>query len=386
MQWRPYQDCCVRTAGAVDPDVQFCADCGHVLMRCAAFSECGGLVAPMQPCSSCVAPVLMIDSGAVVAAKAGERLSVPLILLNASPSGRTLWLTRVARRVGQSEDPIALPWEQLDAQTERRLTLDTPPMVDGGTYTLNLMLVLATRYKSLEEAYAFSASVSVKVATSEAGPQHVNVTVSGAAEGTGAGHNVIANIKTDRAAEMATAVLEQRRVVPLDRAERYELEQGIRGYRREGLRVPRHVDVAVSGFPQADAPPRGALLAPRGRLLFGRNSRTLTPSGTASPNDVCLRAYDARARQVDEPATMAISRHHFELVVVNDRLCVQARAAGGMQVNGTDLSLGQLHVVAPGDRIVPIPGRGDALTLRIGFRTAIGVVERIEVSRTPAVA
>ncbi len=384
MDWQPYRDCCVRAAGAGDSEVGFCPDCGHALMRCAAFSECRGLVTPTRPCPSCVAPVLMIDSGAVVTAKAGERMSVPLILLNSSTSGRTLWLKRIAKRDGRAEEQITLPWEQLDARTERRISLDTPPMVDGGTYTLNVILVLATRHKGLEEEYAFAAAVSVTVAKTEAGPQNVSVTVSGATEGTGAGHNVIANIRTDRAAEMAAAALDQRKILPLERAERYELEQGIRGYRTEGLRVLRHVDFAFAGFRPEDTPPAGATLLPRGRVLFGRNSRTPDPSANAAPNDVCLRAFDARTKKVDEPATMAISRHHFELVVVNDRLCVHARATGGMQVNAEDLSSGQVFPVMPGDRIVPIPGRGDKLTVRVAFTSAIGIVERIDVSRTPA--
>jgi hypothetical protein len=119
-------------------------------------------------------------------------------------------------------------------------------------------------------------------------------------------------------------------------------------------------------------------------MLFGRNSRTADVTANAVPNDVCLRAFDARTKAVDEPATMAISRHHFELVVVNDRLCVHARATGGMQVNAKDLAPGEVMPIVPGDRIVPIPGHGDKLTLRVGFTTAIGVVERIDVSRVPA--
>lgn len=386
MNWQPYKECCVPFAASVASDVGYCGTCGHVLMRCVAFAECASLVTPTQPCPSCVAPVLMIDSGAVITAKAGERMSVPLLLRNTSTSGRTLWLKRIAKRDGMAEEQITLPWDQLDAFTKPRpISLDTPPMVDGGTYTLNVILVLATRYKSIEEEYTFAAAVSIKVATSDAGPQSVSVTVSGASEGTAAGHNVIANIRADRAAEMAAAALENQKILPLERAERYELEQGIRGYRNLGLRVLRHVEFAFSGFSADETPPASAALVPRGRILFGRNSRTPDPSAKAYPNDVCLRAYEAKTKKVDEPATMAISRHHFEFVVVNDRLCVHATATGGMQVNAADLTSGQVFPIVPGDRIIPIPGRGDKLTLRVGFTNTIRVVDRIDVSRTPAV-
>jgi hypothetical protein len=386
MEWQPYKDCCVRNAGSVDPDVGFCPDCGHPLMRCMAFAECRSLVTPTQPCPTCLAPVLMIDAGAVVTASAGERMSVPLVLLNASTAGRTLWVKRAAKRDGKTEQPITLDWEQLEARAEQSIALDTPPMVEGGTYTLNLIFVLATRYKGLEEDFAFAASVSVKVAKSDAGPQNVSVTVTGGSEGTGAGHNVIANIRADRAAEMAAGALENRKIVPLRRAERYELEQGIRGYTSSGLRVLRHVEFAFSGFTDDETPAPGAALVPRGRMLFGRNSRTVAPSATVAPNDVCLRAYEAKTKKVDEPATMAISRHHFELVVVNDRLCVHARATKGMQVNAEELTPGQVCAIVPGDRIVPIPGRSDKLALHVRFTSSIGVVEHVEVSRTPAVS
>ena len=71
--------------------------------------------------------------------------------------------------------------------------------------------------------------------------------------------------------------------------------------------------------------------------------------------------------------------------VVNDRLCVHARATSGMQVNAEDLKPGQVFAVVPGDRVIPIPGRGDKLTLRVRFANAIRVVDQIDVSRTPAV-
>jgi hypothetical protein len=257
-------------------------------------------------------------------------------------------------------------------------------MAEGGTYTLNVILVLATRSKGVEEEYAFAAGVSVSVAASAAGPSTVNFTVSGEAGGHGAGHNVIANIHRDRASEMASSALGDRKVLPLERAERYELEQGIRGYRKEGVRVLRHVEFVFEGFRDDDAPPRGPALLPRGRLLFGRNSRHPEPAANTLANDVCLRALDPRTKQVDEPATMALSRHHFEFIVVNDRLCIQARASKGMQVNSETLTSGQVVPILPGDRVVPIPGRADKLTVRVGFASGIGVVERIDVSRSPA--
>jgi hypothetical protein len=357
-------------------------------MRCLAFPDCRSLVMPTQPCPSCVAPVLELDAGAVVSAKAGERLSVPLILRNAS-SVRPLWVKRIAKRDGGVEEKLSIPWEQLDAGVERRFSLDTAPLVDGGSYTLNVLLVVATRHKSVEEEYAFAAGIAVRATVSSKGPRTVKYAVNAKSEGLGSGHIIRLphpGLMSVNPEPEAAPGLANRERVPLERAERYELEQGIRGYQKEGLRVLRHVEFSFSGFRSDDTPSRTSALVHHGRLLFGRNARKPGPAANVAPNDVCLRAFNPGTTQVDEPATLAISRHHFEFSVVNDRLCVQARAASGMQVNDKNLTSGQLVPLAPGDRIIPIPGRPDKMTLRVAFTNVVGLVERIDVSRTPALS
>lgn len=83
---------------------------------------------------------------------------------------------------------------------------------------------------------------------------------------------------------------------------------------------------------------------------------------------------------------MAISRHHFDLVVANDRLCVHVRSSRGLQINDRTLASGEWLAVTPGDRIVPLAGRADKLTLQVEFTAVAGVVERVELSRVPAVS
>jgi hypothetical protein len=119
-----------------------------------------------------------------------------------------------------------------------------------------------------------------------------------------------------------------------------------------------------------------------GRLAFGRNSRSPDPASNAAPNDVSLRVYD-RKGQVDEPATRAVSRHHFDLVLVNDRLCVHTRTTHGMEVGTTPLASGAVVPLKSGDRLVPIPGRPEKLTLQVSFTSSIGSVDRVTISRTP---
>lgn len=375
MDWQPYGTCCQNYAG--DSEVGFCPECGHAFLRCQAFAECRSLVTPdgrAKSCPVCIAPQLMIDPRAVVKVKKGDRLSIPLILINASPAGRPLWVKRIVKKMGDRYEPLALTWEQVEAGTERRFSLDLPPMVDGGTVTAGLILVLASRYKGAEEEYAFEAEMLITIAAGQDGNTTVNIT----------------NTNSTYYAPVRGQVPEPTpepsagpTTLNLQPAEVYELAQGIRGYSAEKIRVPRHVEFQFAGFPPDDIPGSGAITA-RGRLACGRNSRTPDPAAKAVPSDLSLRAYD-RHGAVDEPATMAISRHHFDLVVLNDRLCVHARSTRGLELNGRTLDSGEIMPLAPGDRLVPIPGRADKLSLEIDFATSMGWVDRVEITRTPSV-
>lgn len=379
MDWQPYRACCLRPAA--DADVAYCPECGHALLRCMAFAECRGLVSPLEACSQCVAPTLMIDAGAVVQSKTGERVSVPLILRNDAPAGRSIWVKRIVKWDGRVNEPLALTWEQLDAGTERRFTLDTPPMAEGGRHTLRVILTLASRYKGVEEEYAFAAGMSIDVSAPDAQQVVQNINLSGAQFQTGGMVHTALNTKGSGGA--AAEATRDRRVVALERAEKYELEEGIRGYKSHGVRVPRNVSFAFRGFRPEDTPPSGATLVTGGRFVCGRNSRQPDPTGQSLPSDLSLRVYDRRGA-LDEAATMAISRHHFDLVVANGRLCVQTRTTRGMEINGQASTAGALVPVGPADKVVPIPGRAEKLALQFSFASAHGVVERIDVMRTPS--
>jgi hypothetical protein len=382
MDWRPYGPCCPRYAA--DADVAFCPECRHPLLRCMAFAECHSLVTPNGPCPACVAPSLMIDAGATVRSKAGERLSVPFILRNASPAGRALWVKYLARRDGHGDEPLALTWEHVEAGSERRFSVNTPPLESGGTHELGLVAVLSTRYRGVEEEYAFTASVLVTV-SGQKGPQTIQQTtiVHGAQSsgGVATAGAVNAPLNIQLGEDSATATLKDRTPVPLERAERYELEHEVRGYRGEELRVPRHVAFSFFGFRPAECPPGSVTLDARGRLSFGRNGRT-AQGADGIRNDVSLRVYD-RAGATDEPASLAISRHHFDLIVANERLCVHVRTTRGMQLNGRDLAPGAVAAIHQGDHLTPVAGATDRLSLKVVFTASIDGVERIDVRRDP---
>lgn len=380
MDWRPYKPCCHRYAG--ETDAAFCPECGHPFLRCMAFAECRSLVAPAQACPVCVAPALMIDAGAVVKSKPGERFSVPLIFRNASPVARPLWVKKIVKWDKNLEDPVALTWEEIEAGAERHFALDTPPMAEGGTHTLRVIVVVSSRYRGVEETYAFAAGMAVTVSGPDTQQIVQNINLSGAQFQTGGMVNT--QLNTRPGAGVDASALHDRSLLSLERAEKYELAHGIRGYAKAELRVARHVEFAFRGFQSTDCPPDGTALVATGRLACGRNSRIQSPGTNAMANDLCLRAYNTRNGAVDEPATLAISRHHFDLVVVNDRLCVHARSTHGLELNGHAVASGQVEALAPGDRLVPIPGRADKLVLQFAFSGSIGTVERIEITRGPA--
>lgn len=381
MDWKPYCADCPQYAN--DAEAVFCPACRHEFLRCMAFAECKSLVTPRQECPVCVAPALMIDAGAVVQSKTGERVSVPLILHNASPAARPIWVKRIVKRDDNVDEPVALTWEHLEPGARRHFTLDTPPLAEGGTHTLGVILVIASRYKGLEEEYAFTTGIALTVSGHDTQQitQHINL--SGAQFETGG----LVNVQGPRPTPGATpGALSDSRLLSLDRAELYELQSGIRGYREKKLRVLRDVELSFRGFRSSDTPPNGTTLLRGGRLACGRNARTPDPSANAIPSDLCLRAYHPRSGAVDEPATLAISRHHFDLVVVNDRLCVQARSTHGMELNGKAMGSGDVEPLSPGDRLSPIPGHPEKLALHINFSGSIGSVDRIDISRTPPMA
>jgi len=62
---------------------------------------------------------------------------------------------------------------------------------------------------------------------------------------------------------------------------------------------------------------------------------------------------------------MFISRHHFDFVVLNDRLCVQARGANGLQVGSRKLATARLRRSKTATASFPCRGIPDKLSLRV---------------------
>jgi hypothetical protein len=348
-----------------------------------AFQECMSLVTPHDPCPMCIAPRLFLERGAVVSCNRGDRLSIPLVFRNGSTVQRPLRVESIVGFAGRGEAPVALAWEHVEAQAERSFNIDTAPFEQAGLHAVGIVITMATRYKGREERYAFAAHVKIAVGAPEHTEIVQNFNLAGAQLGTGTLINAAPQQRASARGE--SAPLGEREALALERAERYEMEKGIRGYAGPNLRVLRTMGFTFHGFPPDDRPADRATIGQGGAFACGRSGRRYDAEKNPLPNDLSLRPYK-RSGELDEAAAMFISRHHFDFVVLNDRLCIQARGGNGLQVGSRKLANGEIAVVEDGDRIFPMPGHPDKLSLRVRFVTSLGNVDTAEITRVPAVA
>ncbi|MEL6279599.1 MAG: FHA domain-containing protein [Pseudomonadota bacterium] len=382
MEWTGYKTCCHRAA--LDPAAAFCGECATPLIRCMNFNECLQLVEPMKPCPVCLNPELIVEEGAVSSGGVGTRLAIPLKLRNHNAElPRPIFLKRLLKREsGQDETEVPLDWQVVEAGAERSFLVEAGPFDTDGVARVELLLTMAMRSKEgFEEAYVFGGSLLLTVARDSAQQVVQNIDFSGAHFETGG------LVKTDLRVDDASPQQAQqagRRVLPLERLEVSEVKEGIRGYGQTGVRVPRTVQFAFHGFPEKDAPNFEVRLGARGALAMGRSGRERDPERNPSPMDVSLRAYGASGA-LDLETSNRVSRHHFDLVVLNDRLCVHVRSAKGAIINDRQLAAGSVEPINDGDLITPSGDVAGRIGLRAHFRSnPHGVVERIDLRRDPS--
>ncbi|MEO1175382.1 MAG: hypothetical protein AAFX94_25525, partial [Myxococcota bacterium] len=268
----------------------------------------------------CLNPELVVEEGAISSGGVGTRLAIPLKLRNHNAElRRPIFLKRLVKREsGQEETTVPLDWEVIEPGVERSFLIEAGPFDTDGVARVELLMTMAMRSKEgFEECYVFGGSLLLTVARDSAQQVVQNIDFSGAHFETGG------LVKTDlRVAETSSepSANAGRRVVTLERLEVSEMKDGIRGYSPNGLRVPRTVEFAFHGFPADDAPHFHVRLGARGALALGRSGRERDPERNPAPMDVTLRAY-GRAGALDLETSNRVSRHHFDFVVLNDRLC-----------------------------------------------------------------
>jgi hypothetical protein len=377
--WEDYGGCC-RLAAARDPGAVFCPECAHRLFKCPA-PGCGALVTPLGHCTACIDPRLSLEKGAVLQAKVGECLSVPFVLRNGAVS-RPLSIRTVLRDgAGLAPEPVPLAWEQLEAGRTRAFTVTAGPFAHGGLERLRLTIVATASLGEIEETYAFSGDLAIQIEGAD--PTRVVQTFNLAGANFGTAGMVVANphassdSRNRRGDPLAT-----RTDVVLERAERYEIQSGCRGYDAPGARMARDVEFQFAGFPPADAPPDGPLL-PGPALRCGRNSRARDGATNASPNDLCLRIYDGRSGNLDREASAAVSRRACDFLLSDDRLYVRAAGENGLAVNGERCGAGERRVVKHGDAFTVPPGPRKGIVFGVSFRVSGGLVTHVRFEKTP---
>lgn len=379
MEFTGYNECCRKAA--LNPTAAFCTTCRNPLMRCMNFADCLQLVEPTKPCPVCLKPELVIEAGATVSGGIGARLSLPLKLRNFSRQiARPIYLKRLIKNEsGQAPQDVDLNWEIVEPGAERAFYVDAGPFLASGVTRVELLLTIAMRSKEgYEEAYVFSGSLLLTINRDSNQQVIQNIDLSGAHFETGG----LVNTKLDTNQKSGdVAHIKDRQVLALERVEVAELAEGVRGYRGEGVRVPRSVSFRMVGFPQEDAPGWPVTLGARGSLCFGRSSRELHAETNPAPMDVSLRAYE-RGGGLDATTSTRVSRHHFDLLVLNERLVLHARSGKGALVNGQEVASGSVTAIADGDLIAPARDVAEAIQMRVRFRSGQhGRVNEIELIR-----
>jgi hypothetical protein len=369
-----YNACC-RTLAAADPGAGFCPDCGRVLLRCPA-PDCRELVTPLRHCPSCVDVRLSLEKGAILEARTGEWLTVPFVIRNDSRR-RAVAIKSILRETTGAEQPVPLTWEQIDPQRERAFSVDAGPFERAGLTRLRLAILVASRADDVEEVYVFSGEVAVEVQGADPTQIVQNFNLSGADFGTAG--MLVANphaAASDRRRrhEMAASRTE----VPLHRAERSELERGVRGYGKARARMPRDVRFTFAGFPDSDRPADGPLRE-RPVIRCGRNGR----AHAAQPNDLSLRIYDPASGELASGASQTISRRVCDFLLENDRLAVRANADKALSVNGAALAAGETRAVSSGDAFAA-PAHGEPrVTFTTIFRTSADLITEVRFQKEP---
>lgn len=366
---------CCYTA-ALDSEATFCGECGKPLMRCMAIEECGGLLDDHGLCTVCISPDVQIDAGATIAAKVGGAVAIPLSIANRSVVGRPLFVTGIwCREAGGDWRAQNMGWERLAAGEKRPISITANELNHAGAHNIEILIAMANRWRWREESFAFSTSLRLTVDenNSESGPV-VNI------GGERAGHGNVVYISgqsdSDKRPEQSTDAIH----LKLVRADKEERRLGLRGL-DETLWVPKTASFKWIGFNPGDAPQDGPIATPDGLLAVGR-SRTRQERGLG---DVRLLVHEADGA-VNEDSSRMISRRHFELYLECDRLVLRVNSDLGVRISDEAYGAGKTVWLRDGDTISPLVKSPERVALSVKFRSELGVVRTIEMTRLPVKA
>ncbi len=361
--------CCYTSA--METRATYCEACGRALIRCMAFEECGGLIGDDGQCAVCVAPDLLLSAGALLSAKAGGAVALPVEISNRSAIARPLFVTGLWTREDKGAwQPETLGWERLNQDEQRPVMLRASRFDRAGLHTVEVMIAVASRWRWREERFAFSGAITLDIEDDAERPGPV-VNIGGQS----AGHGNTVYISGQSPNEPRQARLSKALPIGLSRAEKEERRLGLRG--TEGVSsVPRGTPLSWRGFPVKETPFNGPILTRDGLLAAGR-----ARVGDGA-NDVRLLAETAQGR-VDEALSACLSRRHFEFFIQCDRLMLRVTGSGGVKLNGQTIRRDQIAALKDGDVIAPLIDAPGALSLRVSVTTEHGQASAVFIDRVP---
>ena len=336
-----------------------------------AFEECGGLVKADGLCHVCLAPEFYLDAGAVDEAKIGGALSLPLIVRNAALIARPLFITRVWVRTNESERrAIDLPWERLEPRATGSVSAQTGILEHSGIYRIEVTMAAASRYRWREESFLFVTGLDITVDDNQVST--INQTIN--TGGGGTGETVYAPFKLDM--EQSDKLRSSApKIMELQRAERLELQMGVRGYQNR-FRIHRDARFVWCGFDTADAMPDGPVVTSDGSLSIGR-AETKEEGG---PGDVRVMAHTSTG-EIDQELSQSISRRHLTILTQNERLLLRSESDNGVCINEAKLKRGDLSEVEDGDVIQLLPGHKTAASILVNIEAHHGVADQVTMTR-----
>lgn len=364
-------ECCFKAS--LDREATFCDECGSPIQRCMATDECGGLLDAAGCCPICVAPELSLDAGSASSIKVGGTLALPLLVSNNSPVGRPLFVEEMWLKGDDSEPrQVDLTFQRLNSASTAEVGLRTGVLETTGLHRFDVHIVVATRYLWREERYVFTTAIAIPV--DPEGPSEVVQNYNIQADEIGAGMTIYnpTRIQKEREAGIATHAEPIR--LTLRRADTLERLLGHRGY-KGNLAVTKSTALIWQGFDPGHAPLDGPIRTHTGVVGIGRASNA--PEG--GMNDV--RLVITHKGEIDEDASVHISRRHFHLFIENDRLMLRVESQNGLLVNDTPWRRGKMIALGDGDVIRPLVRRPNAVALKVQFETQHDEVNRIILKR-----
>ena len=364
-------ECCFKAS--LDREATFCDECGSPIQRCMATDECGGLLDAAGCCPICVAPELSLDAGSASSIKVGGTLALPLLVSNNSPVGRPLFVEEMWLKGDDSEPrQVDLTFQRLNSASTAEVGLRTGVLETTGLHRFDVHIVVATRYLWREERYVFTTAIAIPV--DPEGPSEVVQNYNIQADEIAAGMTTYnpTRIQKEREAGIATHAEPIR--LTLRRADTLERLLGHRGY-KGNLAVTKSTALIWQGFDPGHAPLDGPIRTHTGVVGIGRASNA--PEG--GMNDV--RLVITHKGEIDEDASVHISRRHFHLFIENDRLMLRVESQNGLLVNDTPWRRGKMIALGDGDVIRPLVRRPNAVALKVQFETQHDEVNRIILKR-----